>query len=1127
MGATSQEVTVQANVETVQTANSTVGTVVASKTVTDLPLTTRNYVNLLSLTAGSNADVTNANQMGRGSTVISVNGAASNENNFQQDGVAVNNWASSSAGTENGFYGANPVPNPDAIQEFKIQTSSYDAGYGRNPGANVNVVTKSGTNQFHGTLFEFLRNTALNANEFFYKRSELLRGVPNQQAVFDQNQYGGVLGGPIKKDKVFAFVSYQETQQRNGLAAYGLSTAFLPPIPSGNRGNCTAANGGNPNWTTCADPAGAAFIAALGAANAGTSGVHGAGGGLNTVAANGSNINPIAINILQLKLPNGNYYVPSPTVLPAPGKTQQVTFSDPATYKEHQLIANTDFVINSKNTLSTRSFLEDDPYQASFPAVGASAPYIPGSTVAVKYPNDTDLLKLTTLFTSNVVNEARVSYQRNQTFSHNEIPFTDAEVGITTFAPPSYPELAQINIANTIYIGGAPFFGIHLANNSWQAADQISWQKGRNSFRFGGEFGHNASILIDPSGDGAQTAASTFADFLIGTCASLAGCAHPNGTAFSNLTISGAQLAAYNGDLVDTYLQSNANAFIQDDFKVNSRLTLNLGLRWEWDGFPKVEAGETSNLWQSLLALQPIPGSTPATGSLVGYMVPANWSGGPLPAGVFQSNHSNLGQNQAPLNDFAPRVGFAWTPLSGNLGNRFVVRGGAGLFYEQVSSFTQDSSLTNDPYAITFGTNPLSTLANPNIISPTFPGPPGTPGWLPRYVNFATNVSSNIASSYNESEQATVPVTYEWNLETQYEFAPSWVLEVGYVGSRGIHQTAGATAGPVGGVSGNPSEPLNVPQLASSSNPLYCGYDGNPAHCITTNSAANTVVRVPYLGIAPGFSVDGRTTGDYKFNSLQVTVRKNFSHGLQLQAAYTYARSFINYWSGNPAAIAPGIAPVISLYGPNGAYHPQHLVVNYSWDLPFGKHEGFLGAALGGWTLIGVTTLQDGEPLTFTSSTTGTAFASQGTNMAVYCPGMGKGNIASSGSTEARVVNGLTGGTGWVNPGVFAGQPSSPASCTVPAIPAALGSGTAYGDAGLGQILGPGQDNWDMALAKVTRVGGLSEGATLQIRGEFFNTFNHPQFDDPAVNTSLTSLGQVSVSSVNPRLIQFGIKYVF
>ena len=140
---------------------------------------------------------------------------------------------------------------------------------------------------------------------------------------------------------------------------------------------------------------------------------------------------------------------------------------------------------------------------------------------------------------------------------------------------------------------------------------------------------------------------------------------------------------------------------------------------------------------------------------------------------------------------------------------------------------------------------------------------------------------------------------------------------------------------------------------------------------------------------------------------------------------------------------------------------------------------------------------------------------------------MGRGNIASSGSTESRVVNGLNGGTGWVNPGVFAGQASSPASCTVPAIPAALGTGTTYGDAGIGEILGPGQDNWDMALAEVTKVRGLSEGATLQIRAEFFNTFNHPQFNDPAVNMSLASLGQVSVSSVNPRLIQFGFKYVF
>ena len=210
------------------------------------------------------------------------------------------------------------------------------------------------------------------------------------------------------------------------------------------------------------------------------------------VACNGSNINPIAINILQLKLANGGYYVPSPATLPAAGKTVQTTYSDPATYKEHQLIVNADFVINSKNTLSTRSFLEDDPTTRAVRVFFRSGDCLPGSPIKFKYPNDNDVLKLTTLLSTNVVNEARVSYQRNQSISQNDIPFTDAEVGITGLAPVSAPELVKSRSAMSFYIGGAPFFGLHLTDNQWEAADQISWVRGRHSFRVGGEFGHYA-----------------------------------------------------------------------------------------------------------------------------------------------------------------------------------------------------------------------------------------------------------------------------------------------------------------------------------------------------------------------------------------------------------------------------------------------------------------------------------------------------------------------------------------------------------------------------------------------------------------------------------------------------------
>ena len=231
VGAQAQTVTVESEVEAIQTASSALGTVATARTVTELPLNTRNYTNLLAMSAGTTSPVQNATSLGKGSSLISANGASNFQNTFLQDGVDVGVWLGLGTGTEGTAYASFSVPNPDAIAEFKIQTSSYDAGYGRHPGANVNVITKSGSNSFHGAAFEFFRNTALNANEWFYKRSELLARQPNKNPVLNSNVYGGVIGGPVKKDKLFFFVSYQETNQKNGLSGYGFSSPTLEPIP--------------------------------------------------------------------------------------------------------------------------------------------------------------------------------------------------------------------------------------------------------------------------------------------------------------------------------------------------------------------------------------------------------------------------------------------------------------------------------------------------------------------------------------------------------------------------------------------------------------------------------------------------------------------------------------------------------------------------------------------------------------------------------------------------------------------------------------------------------------------------------------------------------------------------------
>ena len=288
VGSQAEQVTVEANVEAVQTASSTLGTVVGEKSVTGLPLTSRNYTQIISLSAGVNAPVNNASTAGNGSQDVNVNGMDATHNNYQMDGVSITGIGG--GGTAQGFYSGIGIPSPDALAEFKIQTTLYDAGYGRNPGANVNVITKSGSNAWHGSGFEFFRNTALNANDFFANRSDLGK-LP-----LNQNQFGGVIGGPVIKDKLFIFGSYQRTGQRNGLDPDGLSTgATLPPIPAGNRNapGFQAALG----QAFCNQPT---YFKQIGPPGLG--GVQ--------VACDGSNINPVAMNILRLQNPNGSYYIP-------------------------------------------------------------------------------------------------------------------------------------------------------------------------------------------------------------------------------------------------------------------------------------------------------------------------------------------------------------------------------------------------------------------------------------------------------------------------------------------------------------------------------------------------------------------------------------------------------------------------------------------------------------------------------------------------------------------------------------------------------------------------------------------------------------------------------------------------
>jgi hypothetical protein len=1152
IGTQSQQVEVHGEAaELVQTTSATNGTVIDSHQVTDTPLTTRNYTNLIGLSAGVQATVFNAITLGRGSQDVEVNGAGPSQNNYSQDGASINSYSATGRVGDSGNNPGMAIVNPDAVAEFKIQTSMYDASYGRNPGANVNVVTKSGTNQYHGTAFEFFRNTALNANDYFRKLNPPVNGVAqNGRPVLNQNQFGGSFGGPIKKDKLFFFVSEQETRQINGAAAQGYSTPTVPAIPLGDRST-------------------PAFQAALGAAFGPATGPGACGslasngttsvGGVQ-VACNGSNINPVALKILNLKLANGSYFVPSSGL--ASGANATIAQSSPVHFTEHQVIGNFDYVINQKNTLAFRFFWAHDPASitescagsgGSANAAGTITPCLLGAPGLTNFPAMYDTLRLTTLVTNNLVNEARLSIQTIQAHPVQQIPFTNAQVGIANIIA-AEPSLDTIIINNPKMQFGA---GNNLANfddtGAWIAADSISWSHGKHTVRAGFEYERDRVNEIALKLSLGTLTFQNFQDFLLGLpgCSPAqiqAGCsaANPMGTngsaSGSNINSTGTNGYGGPNGLTQNFRDNILDGFVQDDFKVSSNLTLNIGLRWEYDGWPSEINGKNTNTWFSNLGgAGNIPvgttvngvagtlGNSVATGSLDPWVVasnynPANYPAPPV-AGVAQSPFPGVAQ--FPKDAFAPRFGVAWKPLPTD---RLSVRAGFGVFYDRLGySFTGRSNGA-PPYSSLLGqtgsANYASTFAQP------YPAGPYSFGWPTtdiRWVNFANGTSSNVNTPGPVGPNLPVPTTNQYNLSVQYEFLDGWLLDLGYVGSHAYH---------VYPQSNYTEAEYNTAVLASPASPV---------NGLTLDSTSNASLRVPYLGFAAGGLFSDQTNSWAKYNSLQATVKKQLSHGLTFSAAYSYARSFTQaYYINYNAAIASSQG----YHGLNGFYRPQRLAVNYNWALPIPAHDGLIGKAVNGWSVSGVTVIQSGDPQTPVDSRGGTAYGfgpgSRPLSLAVLLPGKTTKAEASTlgGNDQNRIgcantaLNasgaGTCAGGGWFNRAAFDqvafANPVTGGGDGVGIDPNHVAGNypTLWGNSGLGTLLGPGQFNFDISIQKLTVVGGIHEGAALQFRADFFNAFNHPQFADPnSVDISTPAFGQITASSVNPRLIQFSLKYIF
>ncbi len=1045
----STSVKVEGNAATVETEFATLGRVVEQESIQALPLANRNYTQILGLSPGVVVQLPDATALGRGTQNVTSAGAKTTSNNIQFNGIDANNLSQNSAANAVEEVGT-AIPAPDAIQEFKVQTANYDASYGRGAGANVDLVSRTGTNKFHGSVWEFVRNDLFNANSFFFKLDQQPRPT------LKQNQFGAAYGGPIRKNKAFFFVAYQGLLSSN--AANIVPPTILPQLTSDRSAATLGTQFCPANYMNFAG-----YLTSVGGTQ---------------IACDGSNINPVALALLNFKLSNGQYVIPNPQInLPLPSNNPQQlpvgqsSFNIPAHYKENQFSVNLDQALTERNTLSGRVFYSRAP---------TSQPFSPNAANVLGWgTNELDknimfVLADTHIFNPNLLNLARFGYMRFNGFSAIENPITASELGIST-------PTGVAGVAPGISIAGLFTTGDSGTPSQWQNTNSFIWQdtvshtRNRHTMRFGLEVKrHEVDVDAPWSSDGLLQF-STFADFLLGQSAAQNG--SPIG--MSNVADSLGSSGISRKDERYTDLA----AFVQDDLKVTRLLTVNAGLRYEIFGPPTDIHGRLSN-FDPTIAIGPVP----ASGSLSGYTVPANFPG-TVPAGVTKTSTSGLWFTD--YHDISPRLGFA---LQLYQKPAVVLRGGYGIYYDRPSGDFAESELGQLPFSvqlITYGAlNAAATLQSPFV--PLLPPTSSYPFYVPR-------IAGQGAYTSGVSPHVIDPYTQEYNLNLQYAFARNFLLEVGYVGTHTTHSPG--------------SVEFNQALLASAQSPV---------NGTTMNTAANVIQRLPYQGIGTG-SLFNETEFMANYNSLQCSITKRFGHQFQLLGSYTWSKSLDETSGSGGSGVYELWLPTNDQHNPRQAYgltdfdRAQRAVVNFTWDSPKFRNAPMPARKLlSDWKLSGIAVIQSGSPITIRDYNAGLVYG----NFENRAQRTGS-DPHTHGSLNSRVLN------GYLDQNAFTIAPEAP-----------NGSGpgdTDFGNSGVGIVRGPGQHNVDMAVERVFSVSGSS---SFRFRTEFFNLTNTPQFANPNNFVDFTQgpngpvnvnplFGQITATSANPRIIQFAAKYMF
>jgi Carboxypeptidase regulatory-like domain/TonB dependent receptor len=1098
-GTVSERVEISAQVTSVETTNATTGESLGTATIRELPLATQNYQQLLTLSTGAQSELNAAAQLGRGSVKLFVNGQREDNNNFLIEGISATDYNVAQATYV-------PLPNPDVIQEFKVQTSLYDASQGRNGGGNVNAILKSGTREFHGDAYEFFRNDVLNANEFFLNR----QGQP--RPVVKQNIFGGSLGGPVGIEKLgFFFVNYQGTRQRSGLSPGTFISSNIPFIPAADRSS----------------------LAQLEA------------------DCNVPSIDPVTFALLNAKSTQfggaaGGYLFPAPVNAPAgaavcdPANPVPFTVSKPGKYTDDQFTANWDREFRAgQDKLSARFFFSDS--ESQLPFGGGDLQESLGSTLAssisstaLNFPFDTPVharflnITETHLFSPTFVNEFRFGFVHINDQLNNVDPITAQAVGIQRPTNSVTSSIYKFVLGSSGFeFGPAPFANQSQNQNNFDFVDTVSWVKGKHVFRFGGEY---TRVNLD------KLFPQVFNGELFFTNTLLGGPISTPTTDFQNFLVGAPQASFGAGGVFNhQYRTNNFAVFAQDDWKIRSDLTLNLGLRTEILGAFYDNLCHIGNIDPSLANAGQFP-----------YLYPKCVNKLNLAGLTGDANSTTLNNNYST--GIGPRIGLAYD-LFGR--HTTTIRAGYGIYYvrEDVGNVDQLSfqtpflpvaalggapgclgtffSLTPGPGCPTPNPNglPLANTLDPAFVPclavfQGFPGGdttqaatygPATPG--------CAGILSNGVFDLQVPRHYVVPNTQQWNLTVQRALARQWVLEVGYIGTHAVHLRE--TRDSLDSRNATPANPVTISSSACPGGQCV----------ITTNTLANAVARSRAQGINgyAGFQLFADDTYSH-YNSLQTTLSRRWGQGY-FQAAYTFSRSTDATSTGN-TAFNTAFNDESSLANSRGLSdfdRTHRFVVSYRYDLPvFKGTTGFKAALLRDWAVSGITIFQSGTPFSVFDSAGGSAFIGPGTTSTLSA-NLATGSTISSGLSSGGIHKRID---GYLNPAAFTTapllypfDPANPATTCNPVSNSNF-CGTGFGNLGRNIYRSPFQQNWDFSLIKNFKI---TERHSLRFTTDFFNIWNHANFANPAVTDveNPGAFGKIVSTVGTPRLIQFSLRYAF